>query len=141
MRRAIVDQVMMLMFIFVFLVTIFFLVIDYSSVGKVQNQLDMLTREGSRLISLGKGEDKVANMVNILKTNYYQSVTSDDINCIEDTTKSTNRVVFTVLAPFHSRFDAIGESGEVNVSSTSIAYNEWSNNEINCTVVLQKGAI
>lgn len=138
MRRGVVEQVMMLLMIFVFLVTIFFLIIDYSSIAKVQNQLDMLTREGSRLISLGKGEDKVANMVNLLKTNYYKSVTTDDISCIEDSTLTTNRVLFTVQAPFHSRFDAIGESGDVPVISTSVAYNEWSSSEVNCTVVLQK---
>ncbi len=137
MRRGVIDQILMLMMVFVFLVTLFFLIVDYSSIGKVQNQFDMMTRQGSRLISLGKDQESVVNMVNALKINYFQSVTLSDVNCIS-TENDLSKVIFQVDGSFHSRFDALGSNGDVPVSSISVAYNENSTDEINCSVTLQK---
>ena len=137
MRKGVIDQILMLMMVFVFLVTLFFLVIDYSSVGKVQNQLDMMARQGSRLISLGKDEESVATMINALKTNYFKSVHADDVHC-ETAENEKAKVVFNVRGDFQSRFDALGNDGKIAVSSRSVAYNEQSSDEINCSVVLQR---
>ncbi len=136
-RRGVIDQIMMFMMVFVFLVTLFFLIVDYSSIGKMQNQLDMISRQGSRLISLGKDHENIANMVNTLKTNYFRAVTDDDISC-DATDNELSRVVFNIQGSFESRFDALGSDGEVTISSVSVAYNENSTDEMNCTVVLQK---
>jgi Flp pilus assembly protein TadG len=137
MRRGVVEQIMMLMMVFVFLVTLFFLIVDYSSIGKVQNQLDMMSRQGSRLISLGKDQEKVVNMVNALKTNYFQAITIDDINCIIAENEQS-KVIFNIQGSFQSRFDGLGSSGEVVITSISVAYNENNSDEMNCSVVLQK---
>lgn len=137
MRRGVIDQVLMLMMVFVFLVTIFFLVIDYASVGKVQNQLDMMARQGSRLVSLGKSAEKVATMINALKTNYFRSVTADDVVCATSENGKA-KVLFNIEGSFQSRFDVLGDDGRITVTSQSVAYNEYSSDEINCSVILQR---
>jgi Flp pilus assembly protein TadG len=136
-RRGVVDQIMMLMMVFVFLVTLFFLIVDYSSIGKVQNQLDMMSRQGSRLISLGKNQEKVVNMINTLKTNYFQAITVDDISC-SSAENDLSKVIFNIQGTLQSRFDGLGSDGAVTITSVSVAYNENSSDETNCSVVLQK---
>lgn len=138
MRRGVIDQILMMLLVFVFLVTMFFLIVDYSSIGKIQNQLDMLTREGSRLVSLGKDKEKIANLVNMMRTNYYAPITTDDIACNVDSTKTTNKVTFIVSAPFYSKFEALGSDGNMVITSTSLSYNEFSSSEVNCTVTLAR---
>ncbi len=137
MRRGVIDQILMLMMVFVFLVTIFFLIIDYSSIGKVQNQFDMMTRQGSRLVSLGKDQEKVINMINALNIKYFQQIDENDISCLSIENDSS-KVIFEVNGAFKSRFEALGDDGTVSVSSVSVAYNEYSGDEINCSVMLQK---
>ena len=137
MRRGVIDQIMMLMMVFVFLVTLFFLVVDYSSIGKVQNQLDMMSRQGSRIISLGKDQDKVVTMINAMRTKYFQSVDADDISC-SVLNNNLAKVVFNIQGAFESRFDTLGDEGSVALSSISVAYNENSTDEVSCSVTLQK---
>ena len=137
MRKGAIDQILMLMMVFVFLVTILFLVVDYASVGKMQNQLDMIARQGSRFVSLGRDTEKIAGMINTLKTNYFQNVSSDDIVCnrLED---EKAKVLFRVEGIFQSRFKLLGDNGKVAVSSTSVAYNEFDSDEINCSITLRR---
>jgi len=137
MRKGAIDQILMLMMVFLFLVTMLFLVVDYASVGKMQNQLDMIARQGSRFVSLGREPVKIADMVNALKTNYFQSVSEDDIVC-ERFENEKAKVIFYVDGTFHSRFTLLGNDGNISVSSTSVAYNEADTDEINCSVSLQR---
>ncbi len=136
-RKGAIDQILIMMVIFVFLVTLFFLIVDYSSVAKVQNQFDTVSRQGSRLISLGKESQKVADMINSLKTNYFKNVTADDIVC-ENSANDLSKVFFKIEGKFHSRFKELGNNGDIVVTSTSVAFNENSTDEINCSVALIK---
>ncbi len=137
MRRGAIDQILMMMMVFVFLVTLFFLIVDYSSVAKVQNQLDIVSRQGSRLVSLGKSDDRIVSMINSLKTNYFKDVIVDDIVC-QSSANDLSKVLFKIEGKFHSRFKALGSDGDITVTSTSVAYNENGTDEINCSVVLVK---
>jgi len=137
MRRGILDHIIMQILIFVFFVTMLFLVIDYSSVARVQNLLDTIAQQGARMVSLDRTLTQVANMINANKTDYYLAINSSDITCIS--TGSSSQVNFTASGDYNTSFSILGDSGVVTVVSRSTAYNEVNSSDLNCTISLIQG--
>jgi len=137
MRRGILDHIIMQILIFVFFVTMLFLVIDYSSVARVQNLLDTIAQQGARMVSLDRTLTQVASMINANKTDYYLAVNSSDITCIS--TGSSSQVNFIASGDYNTSFSTLGDSGVVTVVSRSTAYNEVNSSDLNCTISLTQG--
>jgi len=137
MRRGVLDHIIMQLLVFVFFVTMLFLVIDYSNIARVQNVTDTIAQQGARMISLEKSLGQVANMINSQKTDYYTSVSGSDIVCI--TTGSSSQISFTANADYNTSFPLLGNNGVITVISRSSAYNEANSSDVNCTISLIQG--
>jgi len=137
MRRGILDHIIMQILVFVFFVSMLFLVIDYGNIARMQNILDTIAQQGARMISLDNTLTQVANMINAQKTNHFLSVSSSDIVCISS--GSSSQVNFIANGDYNTSFSAIGNNGAVSVTSGSSAYNEANSSDINCTISLIQG--
>jgi len=137
MRRGILDHIIMQIIVFVFFVTMLFIVIDYSSIARVQNLLDTIAQQGARMVSLDRTLTQVSNMINANKTNYFLAVNSSDIVCT--TTGASSQVNFIAQGDYNTSFSTFGNSGVVTVVSRSTAYNEVNSSDLNCTISLTQG--
>ncbi len=132
MRRAVIDQMMLWIVLFIAFVTIFFMVIDYYMVMKTKDRCDALANYGVRMKALGREDATVVDGLNNIKNSYFQTVELADIECNEDTTLSDYQTIFRVDVTFNNMF----LSGAEKITSSASAFNEVSDSHIDCNVTL-----
>lgn len=133
MRNAVIDQIMLWIVLFVAFVTIFLLVIDYYMVMKTKDRCDTLANYGVRMKALGRSDDSVVEGLNNIKNSYFQTITSDDMECEEDDTKNDYQTLFRVETTFQNIFLTTDEK----ISSKTSAFNETSSSHIDCNLTLK----
>ncbi len=94
MRSAIIDQIMLWIFIFVSFVIIFVLVIDYYTLIKTKDSCDSISSYGVRMIALGKSKEDIASELNNIKSNRMETINSSDIKCSDSKEDGKYQVIF-----------------------------------------------
>jgi len=130
MKKAVVDQFLLWIVLFIAFVTIFFLVIDYYIILKTKDRCDMLASYGARMKALGKDDTFIVEGLNNLKTEQFQTITEENFTC-EDLETLQYQVVFKTVISLQSKF-----FGVQNIVSTTSTFNEISSTDKNCTVNL-----
>ncbi len=133
MRRAVIDQMLLWIVIFVAFVTIFLMVIDYYMIMKTKDRCDTLANYGVRMKALGRADTDIVDGLNNIKNSYFKTVELADIECIEDATQNDYQTIFKVETTFNNIFLSTGE----NIISNASAFNEVSSSHIDCNVTLK----
>ena len=133
MRNAVIDQIMLWIVLFVAFITMFFLVIDYYMVMKTKDRCDALANYGVRMKALGRSVEQVVEGLNKIKNSYFQTITTDDIECSEDVTQTDYQTIFKVETTFKNMF----LSNEEKIKSKTSAFNEVNHSHIDCNVTLK----
>ncbi len=133
MKKAIIDQIMLWLVIFVSFVTLFFLVVDYYIIMKTKDRSDAVSGYGARMIALGKEHSDIISGLNNVKGEYFDTIVEDDLTC-EVLTTTQYQVIFTTNITFDNRFLDAGEK----IYSTSTAFNEISSVDQNCSLNLRR---
>ncbi len=135
-KDAYVDQILLWMMMFVGFVTIFFLVLDYSTIVRIKNNTDMLAQFGARMIALDRSNASIAQSMNNMKISYFADIAAGDINCT--TTASTPgvneyQVVLTITSTYtQSRVMNFNDT----IESKMATFNEINSDFIDCTLSL-----
>jgi hypothetical protein len=130
MKKAVVDQFLLWVVLFIAFITIFFLVIDYYIILKTKDRCDMLANYGARMKALGKDNAFIISGLNNLKTDQFQTITEDHLDC-EDLETTQYQVVFNTAISLKSKFFGIQ-----NIVSTTSTFNETSSIDRRCTLNL-----
>ena len=132
MRKAIIDQIMLWIVIFVSFATTLFIVIDYYVVLKVKDRSDALANYGVRMKALGKEHDEIITGLNNIKSNYFDDLTENDLSCEE---LDTNRyqVIFTTNISIGTNMFL---SDNEKIYALATAFNEYNSTDQNCTLDL-----
>ena len=131
MRKAVIDQMLLWIVMFIGFVTLLFVVIDYYSVIKAKDKSDALSNYGARMKALGKTDSEIVDGLNALKGSYFATIDEANLTCTELVTEKY-QVVFTTNITFSNRFLADGEK----IYSISSAFNEVGAKDQNCTLNL-----
>jgi len=129
-RRGFIDQFLVFMIIFVAFVSLLFLIIGYSNISRLQNNIDTMANIVARMFSTGKTADDVINRINSVKLGYFATATTGDMNisCLG----STNKIVVTISSSYDPPV-----LGVFNISNTSSAYNEQNSSDCNVSIYLR----
>lgn len=129
-RRGFIDQFLMFMVVFVAFVSMLFLIIGYSNIARIQNNIDTMTGIVARMLSTGKSTSDVANRLNSLKLPYFQTVSTSDINSV--CSDGANKIMVTISGSYNAPI-----LGAFSLSNTSSAYNEQNSSDCNVTISLR----
>ncbi len=137
-KKAIIDQIMLWMVIFVSFVTLFFFVIDYYKVIKAKDNCDILANYGVRMKALGRDDKNITTGLNNLKIKYFEDIVYDDI----DSNNSDLQCTSTDDDNYSVRFMVIADVTTTafhksEVHSYAAAFNEASNSSVDCNLTLR----
>lgn len=134
MRKAVVDQILIWMFMFIGFVTLIFMVFNYYIVMKVKDNSDLLANYGSRMKALGREDSFIIDGLNAIKSPYFDTISSDDLICTINETEAYQIKFSTNVLISNNIF----ESGSSMVYSYVSAFNEANSNDIECSLNLRK---
>ncbi len=130
-KKAVIDQIMLWLVIFVSFVIMLFLVIDYYVVVKVKDRCDTIANYAVRMKALGRDDENITLGINNLMINKFDDIKTDDILCSE-TNDEEYKVKFKIIA------DVVTTTfSDKTVYSYSSAFNEVNNLSIDCNVTLR----
>lgn len=117
-RRGVIDYILTFIVLFMAFIWMLFLVIGYSNVGRIQSSLDIMTTQGSRVLSTSGNIDSFVNIANQARLNLMQTIVANDLiqTCVDD----GGRIV-TISVSFLYDPPVLSER---NITSSASAYNE-----------------
>ncbi|MEA3228026.1 MAG: hypothetical protein U9P38_03020 [Campylobacterota bacterium] len=133
MRDAIIDQMLLWIVLFIGFVGIFLMVIDYYLVLKTKDRCDTFANYGVRMKALGRDEATIVTGLNNIKNSYFQTITVDDLSCVEDSSSLDYRIVFQTETTFDNLFLSQGEMLRAKTAS----FNEVNSSNIECNLILK----
>ncbi len=132
-KRAVVDQILLWIVLFIVFVGFLFFVIDYSNAIKVKDNGDALADYAARMIALGKTNSEVVEGLNNIKEDYIATISEDDLNCVEDVASTNYQVIVNIYASLNNSFISAGNN---NVHSRTVVFNEASEVQKECSLTL-----
>lgn len=133
MKKAIVDQIILWIMLFIAFVTFLFFVIDYSNAMKVKDNTDALTDYIARMVALDNTESDIVSGANEIKDPYFADIQVGDLTCTSDTDVSNHQVIVNIYTTLTNGFLPIGNN---NVHSKTVVFNESSEFKKECTLTL-----
>jgi hypothetical protein len=130
-KKAIIDQIMLWLVVFVSFVILFFIVIDYYKVVKAKDNCDTMANYAVRMKALGRDDSEIADGLNNLKSPYFDTVNEADIVCTQ-TVDTQYKVKFKVNATITTTTFSNKE-----VHSYASAFNETQASSISCDLTLR----
>ena len=133
MKKAVIDQIILWIVLFIAFVTFLFFVIDYSNAIKVKDNTDAIADYIARMVALDKPESDIVSGANVIKDDYFATILEDELSCSSDTTISNHQVIVNVYVTLLNGFLPIGNN---NVHSKTVVFNESSEFQKECSVTL-----
>ena len=130
MKKAIIDQIMLWIVIFVSFVTIFFMVIDYYVVVKAKDRCDTMSNYAVRMKALGRDENITAGLNN-LSNDIFETIEESDISCA-DNDDNEYKIKWTVNLDLNTT-----TFKDKHIHSFSAAFNEVDSSSIDCNLTLR----
>jgi len=131
MKKAVIDQIMVWMLVFVSFVTLFYLSMDYYKLLKTKESCDTMSNYGARMKALGKSNDTIAGELNKRKSNLMDTINATDIICREDITDQKYQVVFRIMMDLNTT-----TFQDKQIQSVSSAFNELTSSNIECNLTI-----
>ena len=131
-KKAVVDQIILWIVLFIAFVGFLFFVIEYANAVKVKDNTDAIADYTARMVALGRSEDDIATGINEnIKDDYFNDVSGGSIVCVEDTTTSNYQVVVNIKTTLTNDFLTSS-----NVHSRTVVFNEVSEFKKECDLTL-----
>ncbi|MEA3384038.1 MAG: hypothetical protein U9Q20_05120 [Campylobacterota bacterium] len=133
MRKAVIDQMMLWIVIFVSFIVILFLVIDYYVILKTKDRCDMLANYAVRMKALGRTDDNISSGLNSLSNGDFGTINIPDDWCTYNDSSGNYQVKVSMT----SEINTITFKNS-NIESYASAFNEVNSSTIDCTLELTK---
>lgn len=132
-KKAVVDQILLWIVLFITFVIFLFFTIDYSNALKVNDNASAIGNYTARMIAMNKNESEIVAGLNKIKDDYIATIQEDDLSCTEDDTKTNHQIIVNVYTTLNNSFLPTGNN---NVHSKTIVFNESGDSEKECTLTL-----
>lgn len=129
MKPAYIENVILWMVMFVGFATMFFFVIDYSTIVKVKDNMDALSDYGANIIAR-QGISDISTELNDMKVARINTISAGDLSCasVADT-PPTFQVIFITETTNNSI-----EFYSNKLTSRRVVFNETNSNTVTCTL-------
>ncbi|MEA3353631.1 MAG: hypothetical protein U9Q33_07440 [Campylobacterota bacterium] len=134
MRKALIDQMLLWIVLFVAFVTVFYVILNYYNVIRAKDKSDSIVNYGVRMKALGRSDSSIVAGLNDVKGSYFDTIVDDDLNCVEDNTTADYQVIFTSNISIGSNMFL---NQNENITSQAAAFNEASSFHIDCNLNLR----
>ena len=132
-KKAVIDQMLLWIVLFISFVTIFLLVIDYYMVLKTKDRTDTIVNYGVRMKALGRDDIDIVSGINNIKSDFFDTVITDDLSCTDDNETTSYQVIFSTSVTFNNMF--LSDTDQIN--SKASAFNEVNSHNIDCNLTLR----
>jgi Flp pilus assembly protein TadG len=132
-KKAVVDQIILWIVLFIAFVTLLFFIIDYSNVVKVKDNTSAISDYIARMTALDSSNTDIIDGANKIKNNYFAQIQNGDLVCNIDSTISNHQVIINVYTTMGNSFLAIIEK---NIHSKTVVFNESSEFQKECSLTL-----
>jgi Flp pilus assembly protein TadG len=133
MKKAVVDQIILWIVLFIVFVGFLFFIIDYSNAIKVKDNTDAVADYVARMTALNKNDAEIIAGANTIKEDYFATITEANLNCVENNALANHQVIMNVFATLVNNFLPVGNN---NVHSKVVVFNEASEFQKECTLTL-----
>jgi len=134
MKDAIVENILLWMIMFIGFVSLFFMILDYSKILRVKDNMSSLSDYGSRMIALDKNESDIISGLNNLKSNTVVDIVAADLVCNTDAGTDNYQAIFNTQTTYTNSVFTTG--GANNIVSSSVVFNEVNSSQIECTLTI-----
>lgn len=132
-KKAVIDQVILWIVLFIVFVGFLFFIIDYSNAIKVKDNTDALADYIARMVALNKPEDDIITGANNIKDDYVATIVAANLVCVENNALSNHQAIVNVYATLTNNFLPVANN---NVHSRKVVFNENSEFQKECTLTL-----
>lgn len=130
MKDAYVEQVIIWMFLFVAFTSLLFFSINYSTIIRVQDNMNSLSDYGARRVSVnGSGVDIIADLNN-MRHGSIKAIIASDLVCTP-VTDNLSKVIF-ITETVDTSFQFVNEK----LVSRKAVFNEVNSNTVTCTLTI-----
>lgn len=130
MKKAVVDQIILWIFLFIIFVGFLFFVIEYSNALKVKDNTDAIADYAARMVALGRTDTEIIDGINTnIKDDFFSNVTG--ITCSEDTSTSNYQVIVNVKTTLNNDFLTSND-----IHSKTVVFNETSEFKKECDITI-----
>lgn len=130
MKKAVIDQIILWMMMFIVFATFLFFVIEYSNAIKVKDNTDAIADYAARMVALGKTEAEIIEGINTnIKDDYFANISA--ITCADDTSTSNFQVIVNVKTTMSNDFLTSND-----VASRTVVFNETSEFKRECDITI-----
>jgi|GEM_PF-3932886 len=132
MKSAAIENIFVWMMIFVGFTSLFFFVINYATILRIQDNMNAISDYGANYIANnGTGTDISAN-INDISVSGIDNVTSANLVCNESTNVPPDYQVSFTTESSNNSYKFYGSK----LSATRVVYNQLSGNTIDCTLTV-----
>jgi hypothetical protein len=132
MRFGYIDQILMFLMLFINFVLLFFLVIDYSTIMNIKDNIDSMTYYGAKMVGLGRDTENIAEGLNRIKIDRFSTIIADDIECVELESEN-HQAIFHIHASYPSSLAGVDDT---TFHSKEVNYNQMSSFDVECELTL-----
>lgn len=133
MKKAVIDQILLWIVLFITFVGFLFFTIEYSNAIKVKDNSDAIAEYTAKMVSLGNTSSDIITGLNNIKDDYFSVIQEDDLVCNEDTSSSNYQVIINIYATLDNGFLDLGNN---NIHSKTVIFNESSEFKKECSLTL-----
>jgi len=134
MIEAVVENILLWMIMFIGFVSLFFMVLDYSKVLRIKDNMSSLSDYGARMIALNKNESDIITGLNNLKANTVANITSSNLLCNTNTSADNYQAIFNTQTTYTN--SVFTTEGANNITSRSVVFNEVNSSQEECTLTI-----
>jgi cell division protein FtsB len=133
MKKAVVDQILLWIVLFISFVGFLFFTIEYSNAIKVKDNTDAIADYTAKMVSLANNNTDIVSGLNNIKDDYFNTIIEDALVCNEDLFTSNYQVIINVYTTLDNGFLSLGSN---NVHSKTVVFNEASEYKKECSLTL-----
>lgn len=133
MKKAVIDQILLWIVLFISFVGFLFFTIEYSNAIKVKDNSDAIAEYTAKMVSLGNSNADIVSGLNNIKDDYFKNILEDDLVCNEDLFTSNHQVIINIYSTLDNGFLSLGNN---NIHAKTVIFNEISEYKKECSLTL-----
>lgn len=133
-KKAVLDQIILWIVLFIMFVSFLFFIIDYSNVIKVKDNTDALADYMARRVALNSDVENydLASSLNNVKASFFNDIQNNDITCTTSINENY-QIIVNIYTTINNSFLPVSSD---NVHSKVVIFGENDSFDVECNLTL-----
>lgn len=129
MKKAYIENILLWMVMFMGFVTLFFFIIDYSTIVRVKDNMDAISDYGARNVAISGIVNDLSTNINNMKVSGINTVNADTTSICVNTTNNSYQVIF-ITQTTNTDYKFFGNQ----LVSKRVVFNQVNSDTVTCTL-------